>query len=551
MSHETSRADDTGVLESAPHLSLKLISGSHSDDKIDEEKAGSLSDDTQLQQTNTLQAGERRAQVTGADGQSKSVTWTLKEQRAVVRKADFFLLPIFALGFFWMALDRSNVSGVLTSTILVDTGITQDQINIGSSLLWLGVVLLEIPSNVVLQRVGPHRWIPLQIIIWGLAEALTCLVKSKGGWYAARLFLGLLESGFIPGSLYVLSQWYTRDELVMRTSLFFFGNILSTAFGSLIAAGCIKLSGKGGLGGWQWIFIIDGVATIASGIIALLFLPSSPRHTAGLFRGKGWLNEREADIFLARLEADDPLKSKETHLHIGLRDIYNVLGNWRLWPHLVMCLAGLQAGQGAGAWSGTILKSLGFTSVKANLLLVPGPIFNGISSIVLSRWSDRADKRGWFILFSSVWTLAGLIALYKLPILSGGNWGFYAAMVFTAAAPSWQSFNVTWVALNARTPAERSITYAVYIGCSNLGGVYGSQVFRASDAPLYRRAWAATVSIGAIFLAFTLLQIVQYQWSNRVKDRKWDKLSKEEQDTYKAKTTNDPIAKRLDVRYAL
>ncbi|TYJ55196.1 hypothetical protein B9479_004130 [Cryptococcus floricola] len=550
MSREERRADDIVVLDNAPHLSLDLISGSHSDEKIDEEKATSLSDSPH-HQVNTLQAGERQAEIIGADGQPKIVVWTLKEQRAVVRKADFFLLPIFALGFFWMALDRANISGVLTSTILKDTGITQDQINIGSSLLWLGVVLLEIPSNVVLQRVGPHRWIPIQIIIWGLAETLTYKVSSKGGWYAARLFLGLLESGFIPGSLYVLSQWYTRDELVMRTSLFFFGNVLSGAFGSLIAAGCIKLSGKGGLGGWQWIFIIDGVATIATGILALLFLPSSPRHTAGHFRGKGWLSERQADIYLARLEADDPLKSKELHLQIGFRDIWNVLGNWRLWPHLVMCLAGLQAGQGAGAWSGTILKSLGFTSIKANLLLVPGPIFNGVSSIILSRFSDRWDRRGWFILFSAVWTLAGLIALYKLPILSGGNWGFYAAMVVTAAAPSWQSFNVTWVALNARTPAERSITYAVYIGCSNLGGVYGSQVFRASDAPLYRRAWAATVSLGAIWLAFTLLQIIQYEWSNRVKEREWNKLSEEEQEAYKATTSNDPISKRLDERYAL
>lgn len=124
-------------------------------------------------------------------------------------------------------------------------------------------MLLEIPSNVVLQRIGPHRWIPLQIIVWGLAETLTYLVKNRAGWWTARLFLGsecavlrtltpVLESGFIPGSLYTLNSWYTRDELTKRTSIFFFGNILSSAFGSLISAGCIKLHGKGGLSGWQW-----------------------------------------------------------------------------------------------------------------------------------------------------------------------------------------------------------------------------------------------------------------------------------------------------------
>ncbi|KAL1412249.1 hypothetical protein Q8F55_003260 [Vanrija albida] len=470
------------------------------------------------------------------DGEWKDVSWTLDEQRRVVRKADFFLLPLFSLGFFWMSLDRSNVSGVLTSTIIKDTGITQNEINIGSSLLWLGVVLLEIPSNVVLQRVGPHRWIPLQIIVWGLAEVLTYLVKNRAGWWTARLFLGMLESGFIPGSLYTLNAWYTRDELTKRTSIFFFGNILSAAFGSLISAG---------------IFIIDGAATIATGFILLLLLPKSPRHTAGGIRGKGWFTEREADIYLARLNNDDPLKSKSAHLAITWTDIFNVLGNWRLWPHLIMCLSGLQAGQGAGAWSGTILQSLGFTAINANLLLVPGPIFSGLSSIALAHFADKWDRRGYPILFVALWTLAGLIALYKLPILSGGNWGFYAAMVVTAAAPVWQSYNVTWVALNARSPAERSITYAVYIGCSNLGGVYGNQVFRQNDKPLYRRAWAAVLSLGVIWTVFTAVQIVQYELSNRAKEKKWAQLSKEEQDAYDAETSNEPISKRLNARYAL
>lgn len=115
------------------------------------------------------------------------------------------------------------------------------------------------------------------------------------------------------------------------------------------------------------IFIIDGAATITVGFILLLLLPKSPRETAGGIRGKGWFTEREADIYLARLNNDDPLKSKSAHLAITWRDIFNVLGNWRLWPHLIMCLSGLQAGQGAGAWSGTILQSLGFTAISESV----------------------------------------------------------------------------------------------------------------------------------------------------------------------------------------
>jgi MFS family permease len=125
-----------------------------------------------------------------------------------------------------------------------------------------------------------------------------------------------------------LSQWYTRRELAKRTVIFFFGVSLSTAFGSLIAAGCIKAAPKTVLRGWELIFIVDGAGTIAAGILALMLLPKSPRHTAGIFRGKGWFSEREADVFIARIERDDPLKVHRAHVHIGFKDIFGVLSDW-------------------------------------------------------------------------------------------------------------------------------------------------------------------------------------------------------------------------------
>jgi MFS family permease len=167
-----------------------------------------------------------------------------------------------------MAIDRTNVSGVLTSTFLSDPNMTRDQANTGVSLLWLGIVLLEIPSNVsqrllilfvlsnvskiVLHRIGPHYWIPAQVITWGVIEVLQSQVTNSGGWYVARLLLGVGESGFIPGGLYTLSRWYLPNELTQRTAIYFLGPSISAAFGSLISAGALELHLKGGLKGWQW-----------------------------------------------------------------------------------------------------------------------------------------------------------------------------------------------------------------------------------------------------------------------------------------------------------
>lgn len=106
--------------------------------------------------------------------------------------------------------------------------------------------------QMVLHRVGPHYWLPIQVIVWGFIEVLQMFVTNASGWYAARLFLGLAESGFIPGSLYVLSQWYTQDELAKRTVIFFFGLSITGAFGSLISAGALMLEGEFGLKGWHW-----------------------------------------------------------------------------------------------------------------------------------------------------------------------------------------------------------------------------------------------------------------------------------------------------------
>ncbi|XDG02212.1 hypothetical protein ABKA04_001827 [Annulohypoxylon sp. FPYF3050] len=431
------------------------------------------------------------------NGQQVLVSWTKEEEKRVVRKADYLFLPIFALMFTWMAIDRTNVSGVLTSTFLKDTHMTRDQANTG----------------IILHRVGPHYWIPLQVVVWGVIEILQMFVKGYGGWIAARLFLGLAESGFIPGSLYVLSRWYTQDELASRTTVFFFGPSISAAFGSLISAGALRIEGAAGLYGWQWIFLICGVSTITTGLIAFTLVPKSPHDTNRLFGGlvpwNGWLSEREADVFVARIIRADPKKGQAATMSIGLKDVTDVLFDWTTWPYLIICLSGLQSAGGLSTWGATIIQSLGFTSIRANLLNAPAPVLASIFGLILSCF---------ICTFMALFVPSELLDVNKtkkLPVTTKVSWSFYAAYVVTNAAPSWQPLNVTWLSLNSKTPQKRAIAYAVYIGCSNLGGTYGNQVFRGSDAPLYRRAWAACLALGAVWIATLIVQVSLFKWSNR------------------------------------
>ncbi|KAG7131273.1 MFS-type transporter cnsO like protein [Verticillium longisporum] len=218
---------------------------------------------------------------------------------AAVSEKDFHtidtaIMPLLTLGFYALQLDRGNIGNALTDFFLRDVGITQNQFNVGQQLLPLGIIILEMPSNLVLYRIGPVLWLGGQMMAWGLI---------------ATFLLGLGEAGFIPGSLYTITRWYKRNETSKRFSIFFLGNMLASATSGLIAFGILRMRGIAGLSGWQWLFILEGVFTVVVGVTFLSFFPKSPSKPTSLF-AFGWFTERERQIMVARILRDDPSKSQ-------------------------------------------------------------------------------------------------------------------------------------------------------------------------------------------------------------------------------------------------
>jgi MFS family permease len=148
-----------------------------------------------------------------------------------------------------------NVASALTDGFAKNIGVNQNTINLGNQLMFLGIVVLEIPSNMILQRIGPRKWISAQVFVFGLVATLQVFVKDRTGFLVARMFLGLCEAGYIPGGIYTLSTWYTRRELAKRVAVFFFGMFGGNANSPLLASGILKLGGRSGLKGWQWLFL--------------------------------------------------------------------------------------------------------------------------------------------------------------------------------------------------------------------------------------------------------------------------------------------------------
>ncbi|KAI9737351.1 MAG: hypothetical protein M1834_009505 [Cirrosporium novae-zelandiae] len=451
------------------------------------------------------------------DAEQTSTTqhwWSEADERMVKLKLDLFLLPLLVAGFFVLQLDRINISNALTSTLTEDLHITTDDVNLGAQLLFIGIVIFEIPSNFILQKLGPSIWLTGQIGIWGLVALAQAWCTNIHSFYATRFLLGMFEAGYIPGAQYMLSTFYKRTELASRTAIFYFGNYFAAATGSLIAAGILELSGKHGLSGWQWLFIIEGIMTLIMCCVFIVFLPESPDHTRPVHGLFDLFSDRERLIMKTRVILDDPSKDV-SRIDITPKVIADCLSDYRLWLHMTLNVVALAPKGGLQLYGPKIIKSMGFSTTKANCLNSVSNFAVVVFSFLISFASDRTRQKGIWCIVASVWSLAFAAGLYSLP-LNADKWTRYAIFECLGSGNALaQGLNDAWVSINARTPQKRSVGLAMAVIGSNLGGLAGQQLFRTSDAPKYPKAFAAILGLYAGSVGVVGVVMWVYWWCNR------------------------------------
>jgi MFS family permease len=243
-----------------------------------------------------------------SDGNTTS-QWQRSSEKKAIRKVDTTVLPLLLLGLLVFQLDRMNLASALTGGLRQDIAIDQSTVNLGNQMMYLGTVVLEIPYNLILQRLGPRKWIAAQVLVFGLIATLQVFVRDRTGFLVVRSLLGLAEAGYITGSIYTLSTWYRKRELGTRVAIFFFGMFGSNALSPMLASGFLHLDGVQGLTGWQWIFIIEGVFTMVVGTLLLFVLPGSPDEPRPLLtKGLVTFNKQDQYILRERLVEDDAEK---------------------------------------------------------------------------------------------------------------------------------------------------------------------------------------------------------------------------------------------------
>lgn len=195
-------------------------------------------------------------QVSDVPGYSPNETWTPAEERAAKRRADILIMPFIVLFFVFLQFDRTNISNALTDTLREDAQVDNHHINLAQTLFVVGFIMTEIPFNMISKVLGPERFLPVTMCLWGVVTWCQVFIHTPAGLYASRFFLGALEGGYIPGMALYISKFYTNQELGLRYAIFWASNSIAGALSGPLAVGLLSLGGRHGLAGWRWLFLV-------------------------------------------------------------------------------------------------------------------------------------------------------------------------------------------------------------------------------------------------------------------------------------------------------
>ena len=378
-------------------------------------------------------------------------------ESTALAKVRWRLLPFLFLLYVIAYLDRVNV-GYAALDMNRDLGFSAAVYGFGAGVFFLSYTLLEVPSNLMLARIGARIWIARIMVTWGLVSMAMALVSSPTSFYVLRFVLGAAEAGFFPGLIFYLTQWFPARERARAVALFMTATAMAGVIGAPLSSAILQLDGLGGLHGWQWLFIIEGLPAVLLAPVVLRRLTERPSDAT-------WLSAAERDWLTREMATEHD----QTHnVHVTLR---SAAASGRLWALAALYFCIVIAFYGISFWLPQIVQATGQLSSARVILLTAIPyVAATIGLVIVGAHSDANAERRWHVAVPCLIGAAGFVATVLAPQTA-------AASLFTlsiAAFGIWGALGPFWTMPTAflrGTAAAGGIALVNSVG--NIGGFAG------------------------------------------------------------------------------
>ncbi|ETN38599.1 uncharacterized protein HMPREF1541_06636 [Cyphellophora europaea CBS 101466] len=451
--------------------------------------------------------------------------------KRILRAVDIRLVPVLTLLYLISFLDRSNIGNARVAGLDTDLGLNDKQYNMALTIFFFPYALFEVPSNIVLKLLTPRKWLTTITLTWGTVLTLMGIVQGYRGLLAARFFLGVAEAGFFPAATYILTTFYPKYELQKRLAVFYSSAALAGAFSGLLAFALQKMDGIGGLAGWRWIFIMEGIVTVVIGALIPFILIDSPAT-------QKFLSPDDTKFYLRRLEHDNKTGSKDQD-QFKWKYVTSALLDWKIYLSTLIFWGNSVVIYSFVFTLPTAIKDMGYTREQAQLLTIPIYTFSCLTILVVAYYADKAARRFEFICYPFILCAVCFIALIAVPkthspgirygLLFGVAAGFYAPLCGIVA----------WNANNLAGSWKRSVGMALQITIGNLGGLVGSNIYMKAEAPYYWTGYGVSLAVLTIAIICSVVMLFALKRINK----KREAMSEEE---VRAKYTDEQLTELGD-----
>ncbi|KAH7108375.1 putative high-affinity nicotinic acid transporter [Auriculariales sp. MPI-PUGE-AT-0066] len=441
-------------------------------------------------------------------------------QRKILRKLDWFMLPLLALFYLCNALDKASLGNAKTNHMDKDLHLVGNQYYQLITAFYAPFCVMGTPITILIKRFSAARVLPVMAYSFGGISMLSAAAKNFGGIMTLRILLAVSEAASFPGVVFYLSSFYTRGELARRVGIFYAASSIAGAFGGLIAFGVF--SAHTSLKGWQILFLVEGGFTLIVATLMLLILPKSVDNC-------WFLKPEEREVARNRLlrDATSVLGSK-----MDIKGAFKSLVEWQTlaWFAIEFCLGVPLAS--VSNFLPQVVGRLGYSTVKTNLYTVAPNIVGAVCLILLSQSSDYFRERSLHLVTALAITMVGFIILGAIDVTAHLHVSYFACFLLCMGSFIPSVFCVSWASNNTLDENRRAVLVALTVAFGNAAGLVSSNVFRAQDEPKYIPALITSACFGAAAIVFTTLFGGYMRWDNARRDREQGvRLSAKDVDT--------------------